>query len=172
MALLSWAAALMINVVFISADAEAGENEWLAKANAAIKAAVPLAEKDKTRPAYHFRPPAQWMNDICGAIHYQGVYHAFYQYNPFSGDRWGADYSLWGHASSTDLVHWKDQDRALLPRWDQGERRCNSGCPVWCRKMCIDLPPAGTIFRNPALPVNLEATKACGATSYATSLYV
>ncbi len=127
-ALFSLAMGLMVNAVFISNDARAGESEWRAKANAATRAAIPLAEKDKTRPVYHFRPPAQWMNDICGAIYYKGVYHAFYQYNPFSGDRWGEDYSLWGHARSTDLVHWEDQDWALLPRWDQGERRCNSGC--------------------------------------------
>ena len=99
-----------------------------AKAMAAVKVAIPQAEKDSTRPGYHFRPPAQWMNDICGAIYYKGCYHIFYQYNPFSGDRWGADYTLWAHARSRDLVHWEDLPWALLPMKDRGERRCNSGC--------------------------------------------
>jgi beta-fructofuranosidase len=126
--LYSLATGLMVNVVFISADARAGESEWRAKANAAVEAAIPLAEKDKTRPVYHFRPPAQWMNDICGAIYFKGYYHAFYQYNPFSGDTWGVDGSLWAHTRSRDLVHWEHLPWALLPMRDRGERRCNSGC--------------------------------------------
>ena len=48
--------------------------EKLAEAMAAIEAAVPLAEKDPYRPIYHFRPPAQWMNDICGAFYYKHTF--------------------------------------------------------------------------------------------------
>ena len=98
------------------------------KARASVKAAVPQAENDPTRPIYHFRPPSQWMNDICGAIYYKGYYHAFYQYNPFSGDTWGGDNSLWAHARSKDLVHWEHLPWAFLPMKNRGERRCNSGC--------------------------------------------
>lgn len=98
------------------------------RARASVRAAMPQARQDSTRPVYHFRPPAQWMNDICGAIYYKGTYHAFYQYNPFSGDVWGADNSLWGHARSKDLVAWEDLPWALLPVKHRGERRCNSGC--------------------------------------------
>lgn len=102
--------------------------QYRTKAIAAVKAAIPQAKKDPTRPVYHFRPPSQWMNDICGAIYYNGYYHIFYQYNPFSGDHWGEAYSLWGHARSADLVRWEDLPWALLPMKDRGERRCNSGC--------------------------------------------
>ncbi|MBC8870509.1 MAG: GH32 C-terminal domain-containing protein [Planctomycetes bacterium] len=98
------------------------------KAMATVAAAVPKAREDPTRPVYHFRPPAQWMNDICGAIRYKDYYHVFYQYNPFSGDRWGDDYTLWAHARSRDLVHWEDLPWAFLPMKRCGERRCNSGC--------------------------------------------
>jgi len=98
------------------------------KAEASVEAAIPQAEKDPTRPVYHFRPPSQWMNDICGAIYYKGYYHAFYQYNPFSGDSWGVDNSVWAHARSKDLVHWEDLPWAFLPMKNRGERRCNSGC--------------------------------------------
>jgi len=98
------------------------------RAKAAVAAAIPKAAVDPTRPVFHFRPPAQWMNDICGAIHYKGYYHIFYQYNPFSGDTWGADYTLWAHARSKDLVHWEDLPWAVLPMTERGERRCNSGC--------------------------------------------
>ena len=98
------------------------------KAEAAVKAATPQAAKDPTRPVYHFRPPSQWMNDICGAIYYNGYYHAFYQYNPFSGDTWGDHNSIWAHARSEDLVHWEDLPWAFLPMKNRRERRCNSGC--------------------------------------------
>jgi len=120
---------LFANATFmLSAFAASDESAWREKALAAVEAAVPQAEKDPTRPVYHFRPPAQWMNDICGAIHYKGYYHVFYQYNPFSGDRWGDDYTLWAHARSKDLVRWEDLPWAFLPMKDRGERRCNSGC--------------------------------------------
>jgi beta-fructofuranosidase len=116
----------MVNVV-TSADARADESEWRAKANAAMEAAIPLAEKDKTRPVYHFRPPAQWMNDLCGAIYYKGYYHIFYQLNPF-GDTWGSTGSSWGHARSKDLIRWEHLPIAIVPMAHRGELRCNSGC--------------------------------------------
>lgn len=106
----------------------ADDSAWRQKARAAVHAAIPQAERDPTRPVYHFRPPAQWMNDICGAVYYQGYYHIFYQFNPFSGDRWGDDYTLWAHARSKDLVHWDDLPWSFLPMKERGERRCNSGC--------------------------------------------
>lgn len=98
------------------------------KAKASVKAAIPHAQKDPTRPIYHFRPPSQWMNDICGAIYHKGYYHAFYQYNPFSGDSWGFNNSIWAHARSKDLVFWENLPWAMLPMKVRGERRCNSGC--------------------------------------------
>ena len=98
------------------------------KAKASVKAAIPQAEKDPTRPVYHFRPPSQWMNDISGAIYYKGYYHAFYHYNPFSDNNWGITNGLWAHARSKDLVHWEDLPWTFLPMKDRGEKRCNSGC--------------------------------------------
>jgi len=101
--------------------------EAIAKAEKAILAAVPRAEKDSTRPVFHFRPPAQWMNDTCGAIFYKGYYHIFYQQNPF-GDTWGAKWTCWAHTRSKDLVHWELLPIALAPLTERGQWRCNSGC--------------------------------------------
>ncbi len=67
---------------------------------------------DPHRPHYHFLPPAHWMNDPNGLMHLKGKYHLFYQHNPA-----GAFHANmhWGHAQSTDLVHWKHLPIALAP---------------------------------------------------------
>ena len=56
------------------------------------------------RPQYHFTPSHNFMNDPNGMVFYKGEYHLFYQYNP-EGQVWG--HMSWGHAISTDMVHWK-----------------------------------------------------------------
>lgn len=97
----------------------------IAQATAAVEAARAKAEADPTRPVYHFRPPAQWMNDPNGPIFHDGYYHMFYQHNPYD-DMW--NHMHWGHARSKNLVDWEMMPIALWPSKERGEQHCFSGC--------------------------------------------
>lgn len=91
------------------------------------------------RPQYHFTPAKNWMNDPNGLVYYKGEYHLFFQYNPF-GEKWG--HMSWGHAISTDLVHWRELPVALREEngvmifsgsavvdWRNSSGLCDSGDP-------------------------------------------
>jgi len=83
---------------------------------------------DRHRPLYHFIAPGNWMNDPNGAFFWRGKYHLFYQYNP-NGPFWGTIH--WGHAASSDLVHWEDFPIALSPSKNGPDQNgCWSGCVV------------------------------------------
>ncbi|GLU34323.1 glycosyl hydrolase [Trinickia caryophylli] len=62
------------------------------------------------RPALHYSPQRNWMNDPNGLVYENGRYHLFYQHNP--NDNFWGDMS-WGHATSCDLVHWEEQPVAI-----------------------------------------------------------
>ncbi|MEZ2390328.1 glycoside hydrolase family 32 protein [bacterium RCC_150] len=65
---------------------------------------------DHYRPRLHYTPARNWMNDPNGLVYHQGLYHLFYQHNPF-GSTWGN--MSWGHATSADLLAWTEQPVAI-----------------------------------------------------------
>lgn len=71
-----------------------------------------MANKESFRPLYHHTPAYGWMNDPNGMFYKDGVYHLYFQYNPY-GAVWGNMH--WGHSTSTDLMHWKFEGCAIVP---------------------------------------------------------
>jgi len=86
------------------------------------------------RPQFHFSPDKNWQNDPNGLVFYKGEYHMFYQYNPF-GVEWG--FMHWGHAVSTDLVHWEQLPIALFPDNDSKDK-----------EICTEFSGSGLVDEN------------------------
>lgn len=66
------------------------------------------------RPVYHHTPLYGWMNDPNGMFYKDGVWHLYYQYNPY-GSQW--ENMTWGHSTSKDLIHWEAQPLAIEADW-------------------------------------------------------
>lgn len=71
-----------------------------------------MTNKEMFRPVYHHTPIYGWMNDPNGMFYKDGVYHLYFQYNPY-GSVWGNMH--WGHSTSTDLMHWNFEGCAIVP---------------------------------------------------------
>lgn len=82
---------------------------------------------ERYRPQFHFSAQKHWINDPNGLVYYKGIYHLFFQYMP--PGRPDA-YKDWGHAVSTDLVHWKQVRTPITPHKTWG------GC--WTGSAVVD----------------------------------
>ena len=70
--------------------------------------------REKFRPLYHHTPLYGWMNDPNGMYYKDGVWHLYYQYNPY-GSQW--ENMTWGHSTSSDLIHWEAEPLAIEGDW-------------------------------------------------------
>mgnify|MGYP004697734201 FL=1 len=67
---------------------------------------------EQYRPLYHHTPAYGWMNDPNGMFFKDGVWHLYFQHNPY-GSQW--ENMTWGHSTSTDLIHWTFQGDPVQP---------------------------------------------------------
>lgn len=86
------------------------------------------------RPQFHFTPEKNWMSNPNGLVYYKGEYHLFYQHNPMGKE---CGYMHWGHAVSTDLVHWEHLPIALFPDNDSKDK-----------DSCTAFPGSGIVDQN------------------------
>lgn len=86
----------------------------------------PTTRPDLYRPQVHYTPVCNWSNDPNGLFYKDGVWHLYYQFNPHGIE---CDFGgmSWGHASSTDLMHWQEKSPVLYP---DGMGAMYSGCSV------------------------------------------
>lgn len=75
-----------------------------------VQAVTQVLPDDPYRPAIHFAPERNWVNDPNGPVWYEGRYHLFFQHNP-DDVVWGN--MSWGHATSTDLLTWEEHPVAI-----------------------------------------------------------
>ena len=120
----------------------------------------PLAEskelyREPFRPQFHFSPAKNWMNDPNGLVYFDGQYHLFFQYNPY-GDTWG--HMSWGHATSTDLLHWSELPVAIP---EDGDAMIFSGSVVVDESNSSGFGKAG---QAPLVSIYTGAGRAVGST--------
>lgn len=80
--------------------------------NFSISDEFDVTNREIYRPNYHFTPQYGWLNDPNGLFYNDGVYHIYYQYNPYASV-WGNMH--WGHATTRDFVHFDHHKVALIP---------------------------------------------------------
>ena len=75
-------------------------------------------------PKYHLYPKTGLMNDPNGLSYFNGKYQVFYQWFPFDSFH---GMKHWGHATSEDLVKFKDEGFALIPDEEYEKNGAYSG---------------------------------------------
>ena len=75
-------------------------------------------------PSFHLTAGVGWANDPNGFSRFDGAYHLFFQYYPYDV-KWGPMH--WGHAKTTDFLHWEFLPCALAPDTPYDKDGCFSG---------------------------------------------
>lgn len=68
--------------------------------------------QDADRLHYHLMPETGWLNDPNGLCQFHGTYHIYYQFTPFEPT---GEQKLWGHYTTKDFIHFKNEEPVLFP---------------------------------------------------------
>lgn len=92
---------------------------------------------DHNHPRFHLRPSTGWVNDPNGVVHRDGRTHVFFQYSR------DPDWLIreWGHAVTSDLVHWEYLPIALSPTPGTADE-----WGVWSGSIVVDDAGTGHAF--------------------------
>ncbi len=114
------------------------------------------------RPQFHFTAPIGWINDANGMWYWDGLYHFSYQATP---DQLPSGAKSWGHAVSTDLVHWQHLSLML----DQG---VNVPGEAWSGSTVVDVDNTSGLQtgENPVLVTLYTATTMGTAVAFSNDL--
>lgn len=88
----------------------------------------------------HYHAPFGFINDPNGCIYSEGIWHVYHQHNPFD-TVWGN--MTWGHAVSSDLVHFHFVSDVLFPDQDGV---MYSGCGIRNERKAFGLPGEALLF--------------------------
>ena len=105
----------------------AKEAELRKRVASAVSKTKETVTRDPYRLRFHISPPTGLLNDPNGLIHFKGLYHVFYQWNPFAMEHGP---KFWAHLTSQDLVHWEEQKYALSPSEWYEKDGCYSGSAI------------------------------------------
>lgn len=114
---------LLVDDIRMNSTLPLDDGKYITDANAFQQEYIPSVP-DKYRHKYHLMPSYGWMNDPNGFIYDGEKYHLFYQANPYDSV-WGN--MSWGHATSTDLLHWENEGIAITPDQSYDKNGCFSG---------------------------------------------
>ncbi len=76
------------------------------------KKEIEEVNSDPRRLHYHLMPRIGWLNDPNGLCQYHGVYHIYYQYDPFDIN---GELKLWQHVTTKDFIHYEEHGPFLFP---------------------------------------------------------
>lgn len=97
-------------------------------------------DTEEYRPSIHFTANTGWINDPNGLVYSEGKYHLYFQYNPCNTS-W--QNMSWGHAVSSDLLHWEEQEIELIP---DEHGMMFSGCGLRNEQGLLGLPKEALLF--------------------------
>lgn len=75
---------------------------------------------ENLRPQFHFTAKQGWLNDPNGMFYFDGEFHLMFQHDPVVKNE-----TYWGHAVTTDLIHWNQLPNAIPPQ--EGRRSFSGG---------------------------------------------